>query len=55
MIRSDNGPEFTGQAVLTWAHRHRIALRPIEPGKPYQNAYVASFNGRLRDEILSEH
>ncbi len=55
MIRTDNGPEFTGKAMLTWAHRHGIALRLIEPGKPNQNAYVESFNGRLRDECLNEH
>ncbi len=55
MIRSDNGPEFTGRAILTWAHRHGIALKLIEPGKPNQNAYVESFNGRLRDECLNEH
>ena len=54
-IRTDNGPEFTGKAMLTWAHRNRIALRLIEPGKPNQNAYVESFNGRLRDECLNEH
>jgi putative transposase len=55
IIRSDNGPEFTGKAMLSWAHRHGIALRLIEPGKPNQNAYVESFNGRLRDECLNEH
>ncbi len=55
MIRSDNGAEFTGKAMLTWAHRHGISLRLIEPGKPNQNAYVESFNGRLRDECLNEH
>ena len=55
VIRSDNGPEFTGKAMLTWAHRHGIALRLIEPGKPNQNAYVESFNGRFRDECLNEH
>jgi transposase InsO family protein len=55
VIRSDNGPEFTGRAMLTWAHRHGIALRLIEPGKPNQNAYIESFNGRLRDECLNEH
>ena len=49
------GPEFTGKAMLTWAHRNGIALRLIEPGKPNQNAYVESFNGRLRDECLNEH
>ncbi len=55
VIRTDNGPEFTGKAMLTWAHRNGIALRLIEPGKPNQNAYVESFNGRLRDECLNEH
>jgi transposase InsO family protein len=55
VIRSDNGPEFIGKAMLTWAHRNAVTLRPIEPGKPNQNAYVESFNGRLRDECLNEH
>ena len=55
VIRSDNGKEFTGKAMLTWAGRNGVALRLIEPGKPNQNAYVESFNGRLRDECLNEH
>jgi len=55
VIRTDNGPEFCGKAMLTWAHRNGVALRLIEPGKPNQNAYVESFNGRLRDECLNEH
>jgi putative transposase len=55
MIRTDNGPEFTGKSMLTWAHRQGITLRLIEPGKPNQNAYVESFNGRFRDECLNEH
>lgn len=55
VIRSDNGPEFIGKAMLNWAHRNAVTLRPIEPGKPNQNAYVESFNGRLRDECLNEH
>jgi len=55
VIRSDNGPEFCGKAMLTWAHRNAVTLRPIEPGKPNQNAYVESFNSRLRDECLNEH
>jgi transposase InsO family protein len=55
VIRTDNGPEFVGKAMLTWAHRHGIDLRLIEPGKPNQNAYVELFNGRLRDECLNEH
>ena len=55
IIRTDNGREFTGRAMLTWAHRNGVALKLIEPGKPNQNAYVESFNGRLRDECLNEH
>lgn len=55
VIRTDNGKEFTGRAMLTWAHRRGIALLLIEPGKPNQNAYIESFNGRLRDECLNEH
>lgn len=55
VIRTDNGPEFCGKAMLTWAHRNGVALRLIEPGKPNQNAYVESFNGRLRDECMNEH
>jgi putative transposase len=55
VIRTDNGPEFTGSALLTWAHRNGVTLRLIEPGKPNQNAYVESLNGRLRDECLNEH
>ena len=55
VIRTDNGREFTGRAMLTWAHRNGVALKLIEPGKPGQNAYVESFNGRLRDECLNEH
>ena len=41
--------EYTGRAMLTWAHQHGVSLRPIEVGKPNQNAYDESFNGRLRD------
>lgn len=55
IIRSDNAKEFTGKAMLTWAHKHHIKLRLIEPGKPNQNAYIESFNGRFRDECLNEH
>lgn len=55
VIRTDNGKEFCGRAMLTWAHEHSVTLRLIEPGKPNQNAYVESFNGRLRDECLNEH
>lgn len=55
MIRTDNGKEFGGRAMLTWAHAHHVTLRLIEPGKPNQNAYIESFNGCLRDECLNEH
>jgi transposase InsO family protein len=55
VIRTDNGKEFCGHAMLTWAHAHNVNLRLIEPGKPNQNAYIESFNGRLRDECLNEH
>ncbi len=48
VIRTDNGKEFCGKAMVAWAHEKGIALRLIEPGKPNQNAYVESFNGRLR-------
>ncbi len=55
VLRTDNGLEFCGRAMLTWAHEHRVALRLIELGKPTQNAYVESFNGRFREECLNEH
>ncbi len=55
IIRTDNGKEFTSKAMLNWAHDHGVTLRLIEPGKPNQNAYIESFNGRLRDECLNEH
>lgn len=55
VIRTDNGKEFCGRAMVTWAHARGVQLRLIEPGKPNQNAYVESFNGRLRDECLNEH
>jgi putative transposase len=55
MIRTDNGKEFCGRAMLTWAHQHGVTLRLIEPGKPNQNAFIESFNGRFRDECLNEH
>jgi putative transposase len=55
ILRTDNGPEFCGRALLTWAHDRGLTLRLIEPGKPNQNAYIESFNGRFRDECLNEH
>lgn len=49
------GPEFISRAMLTWAHQRGVTLRHIEPGKPNQNAYVESFNGRFREECLNEN
>jgi putative transposase len=50
----DNGPEFTSQHFDQWAHERGITLHFIRPGKPVENCYVESFNGRLRDECLNE-
>ena len=55
VLRTDNALEFCGRAMLTWAHARGVTLRLIEPGKPNQNAYIESFNGRFRDECLNEH
>ena len=49
----DNGPEFRGRALAAWSEQRGVRLEFIEPGKPVQNAYVESFNGRLRDECLN--
>ncbi len=54
-VRTDNGKEFCSRALLTWAHALGVQLFLIEPGKPNQNAYIESFNGRFRDECLNEH
>lgn len=54
MIVSDNGTELTSTAILRFADDSRIAWHYIAPGKPVQNAFVESFNGRLRDELLNE-
>jgi putative transposase len=54
MVVSDNGTELTSGAVLRWATR-RVAWHYIEPGKPVQNAFIESFNSKLRDECLNEH
>lgn len=55
IITVDNGPEFTGRALDEWAHRNGIKLDYIRPGKPTDNAYIESFNGRLRQECLDQH
>ncbi len=52
-IRSDNGPELTSRHFLAWCEERKIQLIHIQPGKPTQNAYIESFNGRLRDECLN--
>ncbi len=52
-IRSDNGPEFCAQAVKRWLRRLQVKTLFIEPGSPWENGYVESFNGKLRDELLS--
>jgi len=52
-IRSDNGPEFTAQAVREWLGRVDVKTLFIEPGSPWENGYVESFNGKLRDELLN--
>jgi putative transposase len=54
-IRTDQGPEFTSRALDQWAYRNGVELKLIQPGKPTQNAYVESFNGKFRDECLNEH
>jgi putative transposase len=51
----DNGPEFTSLALDQWAHQNEVALDFIQPGKPTQNAFIESFNGKFRDECLNEH
>ncbi len=51
---SDNGTELTSNAILAWAQERGVAWHYIEPGKPTQNAFIESFNGRLRDEFLNE-
>ena len=52
-IRSDNGPEFTAKAVRNWLERLGVKTLFIEPGSPWENGYVESFNGKLRDELLN--
>ncbi|HEU0149695.1 MAG TPA: IS3 family transposase [Bradyrhizobium sp.] len=54
MVVSDNGSELTSNAILAWADQSRVAWHYIAPGKPVQNAFIESFNGRLRDELLNE-
>jgi transposase InsO family protein len=52
-IRSDNGPEFTAKAVRRWLNRLGVKTLFIERGSPWENGYIESFNGKLRDELLN--
>ena len=54
MIVSDNGTELTSNAILKWCAEHKVEWHYIAPGKPMQNGFVESFNGRMRDEFLNE-
>jgi putative transposase len=54
-ITVDNGPEFAGKVLDAWAYDAGVTLSFIRPGKPVENAYIESFNGRFRDECLNEH
>lgn len=54
-VTVDNGPEFISKVLDAWAYRQKLQLRYIEPGKPQQNAYIESFNGKFQDECLNEH
>src|SRR5687768_7024951 len=54
-IVCDNGPEFTSRAFLAWTPRRGVRLQFIRPGTPVENAFVESFNGRVRYEYLNEH
>ncbi len=55
MVVSDNGTELTSHAILAWQEERHVEWHYIAPGKPMQNGFVESFNGRLRDECLNEH
>lgn len=55
VITVDNGPEFISKALDLWAFENNVRLRFIQPGKPVQNAYIESFNGKFRDEYLNDN
>ena len=55
LLRTDNGPEFTGKALDAWAHCHGVRLEHIRPGKPMDNGHIESFNGKVRDECLNQN
>lgn len=54
-VMSDNGPEFAGSALDAWAYSRDVKLHFIDPGKPSQNGYIESFNGKFRDECLNDN
>ena len=54
-ITVDNGPEFAGIALDRWAYKNQVKLDFIRPGKPVENAYIESFNGKVRHECLNQH
>lgn len=54
-VRTDNGPEFTCRAFIAWAQAHGLQHILIQPGRPMQNGYTESFNGKFRDAGLNEH
>jgi putative transposase len=55
VLRTDNGPEFLGEAFVQWAKDHGMAIQYIQPGKPNQNAYIERFNRTFREEVLDQH
>ncbi len=55
VIVLDNGPELTSRALDQWAYERGVRLHFIDPGKPQQNGFIESFNGKFRDECLNEH
>jgi putative transposase len=55
VLRTDNGPEFLGEAFVLWAKTQGMAIQYIQPGKPNQNAYVERFNRTFREELLDQH
>src|SRR5690606_40379506 len=54
VMRTDNGPEFLGEAFVQWAKVNGMAIRYIQPGKPNQNAYIERFNRTFREEVLDQ-
>ena len=55
VLRTDNGPEFLGEAFVQWAKAHGMAIQYIQPGKPNQNAYIERFNRTYREEVLDQY